>query len=61
MVKCLPCGGHEHVLDEKMPRSEYQGNTYYFCADDCKKEFDADPTKFVKAPATRPATQPAVE
>ena len=23
--------------------SEYRGQTYYFCSEDCKLEFDADP------------------
>ena len=27
-------------------KSEYKGTTYYFCADDCKKQFDAEPGKF---------------
>lgn len=27
--------------------SEYEGKTYYFCNDSCKKQFDADPAKFV--------------
>jgi len=26
--------------------SQYQGRTYYFCADDCKKAFDANPAKY---------------
>jgi len=26
--------------------SEHAGHTYYFCSDDCKKQFDADPAKF---------------
>lgn len=29
-------------------KSEYQGKTYYFCAPGCKKDFDADPSKYVK-------------
>ena len=29
-------------------QSEYNGKTYYFCAPGCKKQFDSDPTKFVK-------------
>jgi len=29
-------------------KSEYQGKTYYFCSDDCKKQFDKEPGKFVK-------------
>lgn len=31
--------------------SEYEGVTYYFCAAGCKKEFDADPAKVLKAEA----------
>jgi len=27
-------------------KSDYQGKTYYFCAEDCKKQFDAEPGKF---------------
>jgi Cu+-exporting ATPase len=27
--------------------STYEGTTYYFCADSCKKQFDADPAKYV--------------
>lgn len=26
--------------------SQHEGKTYYFCNDSCKKQFDADPTKF---------------
>ena len=28
-------------------KSEYQGQTYYFCSLGCKKDFDKDPAKFV--------------
>ncbi len=27
--------------------SEYNGQTYYFCAPGCKKNFDADPEKYL--------------
>lgn len=27
-------------------KSEYQGQTYYFCAPGCKREFDKDPSKY---------------
>lgn len=27
--------------------SEYQGETYYFCAPGCKRTFDKDPDKFL--------------
>ena len=29
-------------------KSEYKGQTYYFCAPGCKATFDADPEKFVQ-------------
>jgi membrane fusion protein, copper/silver efflux system len=29
-------------------KSEYQGKTYYFCSDECKKSFDKDPRKYVR-------------
>jgi Cu+-exporting ATPase len=31
-------------------KSDYQGKTYYFCSDGCKKKFDADPKKYVEPP-----------
>ena len=38
-------------VDEKTAKwkSEHKGKTYYFCAPGCKKKFDADPAKYVKA------------
>lgn len=38
-------------VDEKTAaaKSEYQGKTYYFCAPGCKKEFDSNPEKYLKA------------
>jgi YHS domain-containing protein len=32
--------------------SVHAGQTIPFCSDDCKKQFDADPAKFTKAPST---------
>jgi Cu+-exporting ATPase len=29
-------------------KSEYQGQTFYFCAASCKKKFDANPQQYVK-------------
>ncbi len=29
--------------------SVYQGTTYYFCAQGCKRAFDENPTKYVDA------------
>lgn len=28
-------------------KSEYQGQTYYFCSNGCKKAFDKEPQKYV--------------
>lgn len=30
-------------------KSEYGGETYYFCAPGCKKDFDRDPKKYAGA------------
>jgi Cu+-exporting ATPase len=29
-------------------KSDYKGQTYYFCAPGCKKAFDKEPEKFLK-------------
>lgn len=33
--------------------SQYQGETYYFCAAGCKAAFDNDPEKFLKSGANK--------
>ena len=33
--------------------SEYEGQTYYFCASGCKTSFDKDPEKHLKKPNGR--------
>jgi Cu+-exporting ATPase len=45
MAKDPVCG---MTIDEKTAagKSEYQGQTYYFCAPVCKTKFDADPAKY---------------
>lgn len=35
-------------------RSEYQGQTYYFCGAKCKEKFDIDPKAYVGASAGTP-------
>ena len=30
-------------------KSEYKGETYYFCAAGCKKSFDEDPEQYLKS------------
>lgn len=46
MAKDPVCGME---VDEKKPagKSEYNGQTYYFCSPGCKKSFDKEPKKYV--------------
>ncbi|HEY4688577.1 MAG TPA: YHS domain-containing protein [Anaerolineae bacterium] len=48
MVKDLVCGME---VDPKTAagKTEYQGQTYYFCSPGCKKAFDKDPEKHIHA------------
>jgi len=47
-------------VDDKTPSAVYQGKTYHFCSEECKKEFVANPEKYAKlASAGIPQTQPA--
>jgi P-type Cu+ transporter len=39
-------------------KHDYQGETYYFCADKCLAAFRADPASFVSAPVAPPAPAP---
>lgn len=47
MVKDPVC---EMDVDPKTAagKSDYQGQTYYFCSPGCKKAFDKEPEKYVK-------------
>jgi len=48
MMKDPVCG--MMVDPEKAPaKSEYKGQTYYFCAPGCKVAFEKDPEKYLKA------------
>jgi len=47
-------------IDDKTPTALYNGKTYHFCSEQCKKEFQANPAKFEKlALKGAPQTQPA--
>ncbi len=50
------------TVDEKTAqnKSDYKGNSYYFCSAGCKKTFDADPEKYLKGapPKGMPAKKP---
>ncbi len=41
-----PICGMDVNVDSPIATSIYQGQTYYFCALGCKKEFDKNPAKY---------------
>ena len=42
-----PVCGMEITAEEAAGKSEYKGQTYYFCSAGCKRSFDKEPEKFV--------------
>jgi YHS domain-containing protein len=42
-----PVCGMEVTYETAQARSEYNGQTYYFCSLGCKEDFDKDPEKYV--------------
>jgi Cu+-exporting ATPase len=49
-VKDPVCGMMIEDHDAKA-KSDYQGKTYYFCSEECKQSFDADPARYAGAEA----------
>jgi Cu+-exporting ATPase len=49
MKKDPVCG---MMVDERKTafKTEFEGQTYYFCAASCKKSFDRDPGEYVGSP-----------
>ncbi len=47
MVKDVVCG--MTVGPKTALKSEYKGQTYYFCSKGCKAAFDKNPAKYVAA------------
>lgn len=37
----------EVKIKDNTPRTEYKGKTYYFCSEDCKRDFIKDPDKYL--------------
>jgi len=46
MAKDPVCG--MEVDEATASKTEYEGQTYYFCCDPCKDTFEKDPEKYVK-------------
>ncbi|HSB02510.1 MAG TPA: YHS domain-containing protein [Anaerolineales bacterium] len=47
-----PVCGMELTYETAEARSQYRGQTYYFCSLDCKEAFDKDPEKYVREQET---------
>ena len=51
-AECLVCKKNADlacvnvVVDEKTPKAEYQGKTYYFCSEECRDNFLKNPGKY---------------
>lgn len=43
-----PVCGMTVTYETAEARSEYNGQTYYFCSLGCKQQFDQDPEKYVQ-------------
>lgn len=46
-VKDLVCGMDVDPKSPKTLKTQYKGETYYFCSETCKKSFEANPEKYV--------------
>jgi YHS domain-containing protein len=42
-----PVCGMEVNTATTSEQSDYEGQTYYFCSEECKNAFDAEPEKYV--------------
>jgi Cu(I)/Ag(I) efflux system membrane fusion protein len=51
MVKDLVCGMDVDPESPTTRRTQYKGKTYYFCAEMCKKSFEAHPEKYTQKAA----------
>lgn len=49
------------TIDSAAGSSQYAGQTYYFCAIGCKRDFDEDPEGILTAEAEFDHSQPAHE
>ncbi len=47
-MKTDPVCGMTIAEKDAVRTAEYEGATYYFCSEACRRKFVADPAKFVK-------------
>jgi YHS domain-containing protein len=53
MTKDPVCGMEVDTLSAEYS-AQYKGTDYYFCSESCKKQFTANPEKFVKSAKSSP-------
>ena len=60
---CIVCAlkSGETELEKVRAHSEHDGKVYYFCSENCKKEFDPDPLAYLPPVFPRPAPDFVVE
>ncbi|MEL7237643.1 MAG: YHS domain-containing protein [Planctomycetota bacterium] len=51
LVNCVICGDHQFALQDETARSDYEGETFYFCHTYCKNAFDKEPAKYASTDA----------
>lgn len=49
-----PVCGMDVTPESAAGKSEYNGQTYYFCSPGCKKAFDKEPEKYLGKPTNTP-------
>jgi Cu+-exporting ATPase len=42
--------------EDAVAKTEHQGQTYYFCADRCRVQFEQDPSRYVTGTKGEPLT-----
>jgi hypothetical protein len=53
-AECLVCKENADLacvdltVDRDTPHADYNGKTYYFCSDECKRDFQKHPEKYAK-------------
>ena len=44
-----PVCGMQFNEEKAVAKVEYQGKTYYFCTEACRKQFDEEPARYASA------------
>ena len=52
-AQCLVCKSEgdlacvDVIVDERTPRTSYGGATYYFCSEQCRRDFESRPEQYL--------------